>query len=125
MSGFFGVGTEGWSERIAAREAREAEIDAAQERRAAAVDAALREADEYRDAAQLVELARLLDGQSFRMREEGMERVEAMRRGPRGNDPDYQRAIAVHSRVARLSPEYALTKARAVLSLVRSWEIAQ
>ncbi|EKY30620.1 hypothetical protein HMPREF0185_00199 [Brevundimonas diminuta 470-4] len=122
MSGFFLI--PGSPEHVARQTEsaeREQQIDAANEARASAIDQAFRDAEMDREGAMLLELARLIDGSSFRSREEGLERVESMRRGPRGNDPDYQRVIALHGRIARMAPEYALVKARAVLSLVRSW----
>jgi hypothetical protein len=41
--------------------------------------------------------------------------------GPSGNDPDFAHAIFTHERIARLSIEFAVSKARQVLALVQSW----
>lgn len=99
---------------------REARHDAEMEERVAAVEAAL--ADDSRDGLRLVELARLLDGESFRMREGSIERTLLARSGPGANDPSRQRAIAIHDRIGRLSVEHSLRKARQVLALVKSWD---
>lgn len=81
----------------------------------------LRDAETDNEAYRLVELARLIDPQSFRSRDDMFEHVERMRSGPSGNDPAYQDIIATHQRVARLAIEPAINKAEAVLALVRSW----
>lgn len=74
------------------------------------------------ESARIVEMARLLRPEDFRLREEGFERVRQMRMSRRGNDPDYQSAIQAHESSARNAIGYAVKKAKAVLALVRSWE---
>ena len=111
-----------WHQRQKEEEDRRAEIDAEQWERGSKLEALLRTAETDIDAGRLVELARLLFPQDFKMREEGLERVRNMRMEPRGNDPAFQDIIRTHERVARLSIEFAISKARAVMTLVESWK---
>lgn len=115
-------GDEAWMKRQEERLQHEAALDLEQWDKGTELENLLKRADKDIEAFRLVELARLLDGTSFKQREEGLERVQKMRLSPRGNDPSFQDAIRVHERLARLSIEYAIKKAEAVLSLVRSWD---
>lgn len=103
------------------REAHQAKEDQRQWDQGTELENLLRGAETDLESARLIELARLLDGASFHMREEGLERVRQMRMGRQGNDPDFQSVIRVHERIARLHIEFAVKKAEAVLGLVRSW----
>ncbi len=107
-----------WRSRQAARSAA---IDAEQWAEGTELEALLSAAATDQEAAQIVALARLLYPDDFRRREEGLEFVDQLRAGPRGNDPDFQKVIRVHERVARLTIKIAVRKARAALELVRSW----
>lgn len=115
-------GDSAWVKRQQEMEDHRAKIDQEQWDKGTELEKLLKKAETDREAFQLVELARLLDASSFRIREEGLENARRMRLSPQGNDPSYQDAIRVHERVARLSIEYAIQKAEAVLSLVRSWD---
>lgn len=99
---------------------RDARHDAETRAKVAAVEATL--ADDTRDGLRLVELARLLDGESFRMREEAIERAVVERSRPGANEPSRQRANFLHEASGRRSVEYALRKARQVMALVKSWD---
>jgi hypothetical protein len=115
-------GDETWTKRQEERVQREAALDEEQWNQGTELEKLLKKAETDLEASRLVELARLLDPSSFKQRDEGLERVRKMRLSPQGNDPSFQNAIRVHERVARLSIQYAIRKAEAVLGLVRSWE---
>ncbi|WP_271024890.1 hypothetical protein [Rhizobium sp. RCAM05973] len=115
-------GDAAWTKRQEEMEAHRQKIDQEQWDRGTVLEKLLKKAETDRDAFQVIELARLLDSSCFKMREEGLENAQRMRSSAKGNDPSYQDAIRVHERVARLSIEYAIRKAEAVLWLVRSWE---
>lgn len=115
-------GDEEWCRRRDEREAREAQLDAEQWEEGSRLEALLVAAETDREAARVVALARLLHPDCFAQREQGLAAVARDRAGPKGNDPDRQRAIRVHERVARLAISYAISQARAVMGLVSSWE---
>lgn len=115
-------GDAAWTKRQQEMEDHRSKIDQEQWDKGTELENLLKKAEYDRDTFQLIELARLLDGTSFRIREEGLAHVRSMRSSAKGNDPSYLDAIRVHERVARLSIEYAIRKAEAVLGLVRSWE---
>lgn len=117
-------GDEAWTKRQQERMQREAALDLDQWNKGTELENLLKKAETDIDAYRLVELARLLDAASFKQRDEGLERVRQMRLSAKGNDPSFQDAIRVHERLARLSIEYAIRKAEAVLGLVRSWDDA-
>lgn len=114
-------GDERWVKRQEEMQTYRDEIDREQWEKGTELENLLKKAEKDKDAFQLVELARLLDGYAFKMREEGLERCRQMRLSGQGNDPAYQDVIRVHERTARLSIEFAIRKAETVLSLVRSW----
>lgn len=105
------------------RQAREARIDKEQWDQGTELENLLRDAETDREAAKLVALARLLGPDDFARREDGLAWVARERVGRRGNDPVYQKAMRVHERIARLSIQVPVMKARAVLALVESWEV--
>jgi len=115
-------GSEEWCRRREEDEARRAKINDEQRERACGLDRLLRKADTDLETARLVEMARLLEPNAFKMREEGLQRVQEMRLSHRGNDPDFQSVIDSHDRVARLYIQWPIEQARAVIALVQSWE---
>jgi hypothetical protein len=110
-----------WVRRDQERQARADQVDAEQWEEGSQLEVLLQAAETDQEAGRVIALARLLDSQSFAMRDQGLAFVEAERRGRRGNDPAHQRVIRVHERVARLHIAAAVRKARAILALVQSW----
>lgn len=99
---------------------RDARHDAETRAKVAAVEEAL--ADDTREGLRLIQLARLLDAESFRMREAAIVWAAAERARPGANDPGRQRATFLHESSGRRSVENALRKARQVMALVKSWD---
>lgn len=115
-------GDEAWTKRQEERAQREAEHDEKLRQRAAEIERILNSAETDINASRVVEMARLLHPDSFKQRKEGLERVEAMRSGPRANDHQFLKVILAHDRSARLSIDYAIKQAQEVLNLVNSWK---
>lgn len=111
-----------WLRLQAERDEREAKLDAEQWKQGTVLEDLLKAAETDRAAMKIVTMARLLDGEAFRMREQQLEWVQRERAGRRGNDPIHQKAMRVHERVARLTIANAVRKARDVLELVDSWD---
>lgn len=115
-------GDANWARRQQEQADRAAKIDQEQWDQGTELENLLKAAETDREAAKIVSLARLLGADDFARRENGLAWVARERAGRRGNDPVYQKAMRVHERVARLSIQVPVMQARAVLTLVESWE---
>lgn len=115
-------GDAAWQKRQQEREEHEAKIDAEQWAKGTELEDLLVKANTDPYTARLVQLARIIRPEDFKMREEGLERIREMRLGRQGNDPDFQKVIRVHERTVRLSIEYAISKARDVMTYVETWD---
>ncbi|AOG03268.1 hypothetical protein [Bosea sp. RAC05] len=111
-----------WQRRRDEDEARRARIEKEQRDKGAELDALLAKAETDVATARLVGLARILRPEDFIMREQGLARVQEMRLGPSGNDPAQIEALAAHERTARLSIEYAISKAQEVMAFIETWK---
>ena len=111
-----------WQRRQKEEEERVAAVDAQQWAKGTELEDLLVKAKTDPYTARLVQLARIIRPEDFRLREEGLERVQQMRLGRQGNDPDFQKVIRSHERTARLSIQYAIKQARDVMAYVETWD---
>ena len=113
-------GDAAWLKRQEEQREHAERIDAANEGKAAELDRVLRESEHEPEAALVVAMARLLDATAFKLRDEGIERADRKRRGPKGNDPDHLKIIRIHERSSKLGIEFAVNQARRAIALVRA-----
>ncbi len=111
-----------WQRRRDEDEARAARIENEQWEKGSQLEALLTKAETDPATARLVGLARIIRPDDFTMREQGLARVQEMRLSSNGNEPAQVTAIASHERVARLSIEFAIMKAREVMAFIDTWE---
>lgn len=85
------------------------------------VENRIAQADQDHEGALILEVARFLDAQAFVMRDDSKAAADKMRRGPKGNDPDFQRAIVIRGTLGNRSVRLALDRAERLVALVRAW----